>query len=134
MTFEDAITLQPQWVRYWLSWLLIAVLILPLFLLRWRKSMLAGIATVLATGASGFAQNWLYDQMGYVKLLGLAHILFWTPLAFYLVSQLRRQDMPVWPRRIIVVILVSILISLAFDYTDALRYILGERTPVPGTV
>jgi integral membrane sensor domain MASE1 len=68
--------------------------------------------------------------MGYVKLLGLPHIFVWTPLAIYFVTLLRRPDVPVWPRRVIVVALGTILISLAFDYTDVARYLLGERTPL----
>ena len=28
------------------------------------------------------------------------------------------------------VVLATILISLAFDYTDVLRYLIGERTPL----
>jgi hypothetical protein len=39
---------------------------------------------------------WLYDRMGYVKLLGLPHIVVWTPLAIYLVVLLRRDDLPMW--------------------------------------
>jgi hypothetical protein len=38
--------------------------------------------------------------------------------------------MPRWPRRIIAVVLATIAVSLAFDYVDALRYLLGERTPL----
>lgn len=134
MTFEQAIATQPQWISYWLNWLLFGVLILPLSLLIWRKSIAAGLATVLATAAAGFGTDWLFNQMGYVKLLGLPHILIWTPLAIYLFTQIRRRDMPVWPRRIIMVVLATVLISLAFDYTDLVRYILGERAPLAGAV
>ena len=38
--------------------------------------------------------------------------------------------MPIAARWIIRVILVTLLISLAFDVVDVLRYILGERTPL----
>lgn len=57
MTFEQAIATQPQWIGYWLNWLLFGALILPVSLLIWRKSIAAGLATVLATVAAGFGTN-----------------------------------------------------------------------------
>ncbi len=130
MTLQEAIAQQPAWIGYWLKWLLFGAFILPLALLFWRQSRVAGIVAVAASLTGALGTNWLYNQMGYVKLLGLAHIIVWTPLAIYLVYQIRRADMPKWPRWIIGVVLVSILTSLAFDYTDVLRYLLGERTPL----
>mgnify|MGYP006919624262 FL=1 len=127
MTFDQAIALQPAWLGYWLNWLLFGAFILPFALLIWRQSRVAGLATIIASAAGAFAVNWLFDRMGYVKLLGLPHIIVWTPLAWYLFIQMRRADMPRWPKRIIVVVLATILISLAFDYADVLRYALGER-------
>ena len=132
MTLEQAIAQQPAWVGYWLYWLLFGAFVLPLTLLVWRQSRIAGVAAIVAAVVAGFGVGWLYDQMGYVKLLGLPHIVAWTPLAIYLFVQIRRDDMPRWPRRIMVVVLATILVSLAFDYTDAVRYLLGERTPLAG--
>lgn len=129
MTMQEAIALQPLWVRLWLNWMLFGAFALPLLLLIWRQSRVAGIATLISDVAAGFGTGWLYGQMGYVKLLGLPHILFWTPVAIYLFLQLRRADLPKWPRWIMMVVLATIVGSLAFDYTDALRYVLGERTP-----
>ena len=71
----------------------------------------------------------MYEQMGYVRLLGLPHVILWTPLAVYLFRQVRRPDMPQWPARLMSVTLVVILISLAFDYVDVIRWMLGERVP-----
>jgi hypothetical protein len=130
MTLQEAIAQQPAWIGYWLDWLLFGAFILPVALLIWRQSRVTAVASVVASLAGGWATGWLYDKMGYVKLLGLPHIIVWTPLAIYLVLQIRRTDMPKWPRWIMGVVLASILISLAFDYTDVLRYLLGERTPL----
>ena len=131
MTLSQAIAQQPAWVGYWLNWLLFGAFILPFALLIWRQSRLAAIATIVASFAGAIGVRWLYGQLGYVKLLGLSHIVFWTPLAYFLFVQLRRDDMPKWPKRFIAVVLISILISLAFDYADLIRYALGERTPFP---
>ncbi len=129
MTLSDAIAHQPLWVRLWLDWLLFAVLALPLALFIWRQSRLVALVAFAANIPAGYGIGWLYEHMGYVKLLGLAHIIFWTPLAIYLFMQLKRSDLPKWPRWIITVVCVTVVISLAFDYSDALRYLMGERTP-----
>ena len=128
MTFQDAVAHQPLWVRLWLVWFLFGVLVLPFALLIWKQSRIVVLAAIIADIPAGLGTAWIYQHMGYVKLLGLAHIFFWTPLAVYLYMQLKRSDLPQWPRWIITVVLVTLVISLAFDYTDALRYLLGERT------
>ncbi|MCB1342813.1 MAG: hypothetical protein KDK24_17435 [Pseudooceanicola sp.] len=133
MTLEEALRLQPVWVQLWLYVLLAGAFVLPLTLLIWRQTRMAAVLAVAASVLAGVGVGWMYDRMGYVKLLGLPHILFWTPLAIYLVALARRPDMPDWPRRILWAVAATILISLAFDYTDAVRWLLGERTPVPGT-
>lgn len=127
MTFDQAIQLQPQWVQIWLNVLLFGAFILPLTLFIWKKTRLTALVTLAASAISAFGVTWLFDQMGYVKLLGLPHIIFWTPVVFILYRQIKRAGMPVWPKRIMVVIAVTILISLVFDYADVARWLLGER-------
>ena len=129
MSFQEALGHQSLCVRLWLDWLVFGSLALPLALLIWRQSRLPAVAAVVAGMAGAFGVGWLYGQMGYVKLLGLPHIIFWTPLAIYLFMQLRRVDLPLWPRRIMIVVLATVVISLAFDYADSIRYFFGERTP-----
>ena len=69
-------------------------------------------------------------QHGVVKLLGLPHLLIWGPLAVYLFRKQAKDAMPIAARWIIRVILVTLLISLAFDVVDVLGYLAGERTPL----
>ncbi|ABD54542.1 hypothetical protein [Jannaschia sp. CCS1] len=134
MSFEEALALQPTWVQIWLNVLLFGAFILPLSFLIWRQSRLAGAVTVVTSVVAGLAITWMYAQMGYVKLLGLPHVVLWTPLALFLWRQIRRVDMPVWPRRLMSVSLVIIGISLAFDYVDVARWVLGERAAMAGTL
>jgi hypothetical protein len=122
MTMQETLTLLPEWLIWWFNWLVFAVALLPLALLIWPQSRKVGVIAVAASILTG--------QMGYVKLLGLPHLLIWGPLAFYLFRKQAKDAMPIAARWIIRVILVTLLISLAFDVVDVLRYILGERTPL----
>jgi phosphoglycerol transferase MdoB-like AlkP superfamily enzyme len=105
-----------------------------LALLIWRESRIAGIVTIIASVCAGLAIEGLYQRIGYVRLLGLPHVLIWTPLVIYLFVQQGKPKMPIWPQRIIWVVIITILISLVFDYFDVLRYVLGSRASlVPAT-
>jgi hypothetical protein len=132
MTLSEAIAQQPQWVQYWLNVLICGIVLLPITLLIWKQTRLTAIVTIAASVLAGLGVSWLYDRLGYVKLLGLPHIVLWTPLAMYLYGQIRRQDMPMWARRILIVVLAVFLVSLAFDYVDVARYVLGERAAATG--
>lgn len=132
MTLAEAITQQPQWVQYWLYVLIFGIVVLPLSLLIWKQTRLTAVITIAASVLAGLGVSWVFDRLGYVKLLGLPHIILWTPLVIYLYGQIRRQDMPQWPRRILIAVLAVFLVSLAFDYVDVARYVLGERAAAIG--
>jgi hypothetical protein len=127
MTLAQSIAQQPQWVQYWLYVLIFGIVALPLTLLIWKQTRLTAVITIAASVIAGLGVSWLYDQLGYVKLLGLPHIILWTPLVLYLFGQIKREDMPAWPKRIMMVVLAVFVASLVFDYVDVVRYVLGER-------
>ncbi|MGB3278405.1 MAG: hypothetical protein WBA92_04345, partial [Pseudorhodobacter sp.] len=102
MTLEEAIAQRPLWLHLWLNWLLIGAFILPLTLLIWRPTRLAGIAAIVASVIAAVSVMQMYEQMGYVKLLGLPHIIVWTPLAVYLIGLLRK-DLPKIARGVVLV-------------------------------
>ncbi|WP_415403280.1 hypothetical protein [Tateyamaria sp. SN3-11] len=129
MTFNEAMALQPTWVQLWLNILFFGAFVLPLALLIWRETRLAAVLTVLASVAAAVSINWLYAQMGYVKLLGLPHLIFWGPVVVYLWRLQGQGHVRLWPRRIIWVVVAIICVSLAFDAVDVIRWLLGERTP-----
>lgn len=130
MTIQETLTLLPDWLLWWFNWLVFAVAVLPLSLLIWLQSRKTGVITVLASILAGAAVYGMFRQMGYVKLLGLPHLLIWGPLAVYLFRKQAKDAMPIAARWIIRVVLVTLLISLAFDVVDVARYILGERAPL----
>ncbi len=129
MTLEEAIAQQPQWVQIWLNILLLGAFVLPAVLLIWRQTRVAGIVSLVVSATAAYGVVWLYDRMGYVKLLGLPHLFLWTPLVIYLIGQFRRDDLPQIPRVLLGAVIATLLISLAFDFSDVIRYILGERVP-----
>ena len=69
----------------------------------------------------------LYEINGYNRFLGLAHVVFWTPLSIYLYRRLRNLFGPPLFESWIRVLLASIGLSLVIDYVDVLRYIMGDR-------
>jgi hypothetical protein len=129
MTFNEALAQQPTWVGIWLNVLLIGAFILPFSLLIWRETRITAAIALVLSGLAAGAIVWLYGQMGYVKLLGLPHIVFWTPLVVLLIKKARQSNVPVWPSRILLAVAATMLISLVFDYVDVVRYLLGDRIP-----
>lgn len=130
MTFQEATAQLPTWVQIWLNILLLGAFILPLTLLIWKQTRVAAIITLLASGLAAFAIMSMYDKIGLVRLLGLPHIILWTPLVIYLIKQSQRTDMPSAPKWIIRIISATIVISLVFDYYDVIRYFLGDTAPI----
>ena len=130
MTLEEAMALQPQWVVIWVYVLVAGAFVAPVVLLIWKASRKAGIITLIASLLAGFGVQMMFDAMGYVKLLGLPHLILWVPIVVFLMAQQARGDMTNWPRRIIWFIIAIICISLVFDFIDVARWILGERAPL----
>ena len=118
----------PSWLQIWLPLLLLGGFVSPLVLLIWPRTRIIGAISFVASVIAAVSIDYMYKQMGYVKLLGLPHIIMWTPLIAYLIIRLRSDDFPVWPTRILKFIIVIIGISLAFDYVDVIRYFLGNTT------
>ncbi len=134
MTLEQALAMQPQWVQWWTTWMGIVIIVTMVALL-FSKATRGDAAIIFATNVLVFiAMNWLYNQLGMVRLLGIAHVLFWTPLALYIWKRLKNPDIGSPFRQVIWVFLATIIVSLVFDYADVARYVLGEReTMIPAS-
>ncbi len=127
MTLVEAIAAQAPWVLWWNYWLVIGVFVLPMTLVIWRETRVAGLITVAIAWVTGQLVLWTFDQMGYTRLIGWSHVVLWVPLVVYLGRIWRTSGLPDWPRRILAVILATYAVSLAFDIADVVRYLLGER-------
>ena len=127
MTFQEALATQEAWIRIWVLWMGGAILV-ALVVLAFSKTTRGDALIILLTNLGVFgAMELLYQQVGFVRLLGLVHVVFWTPLALYLWWRLKNAEISSPYRQVMWVLLVTILVSLAFDYADVVRYALGER-------
>lgn len=72
---------EPWWLQAWVGWMML-VNTASLFFLRHREArwvLAVWVGNVITMMA-------LYEAVGYVRLLGLSHVLWWTPLLVYLVA------------------------------------------------
>ncbi len=84
MTFDEAIARQPQWVQLWILWMVGITLATFAILLFSKATRRDALVLLLVNLANALFMQWLYARLGYVRLLGLSHIIFWTPLVLYL--------------------------------------------------
>jgi hypothetical protein len=109
---------QPAPLSYWLNWMGFANLLLPLVFV-WRQWEARVIVGAFLLNAVFMAL--LYEQMGFGKHLGLAHVVFWTPLVLWLVTRFdairaRSAAFAVY----VLVLIATNTISLGIDYADVI--------------
>ena len=124
---EAMFSLATGWMTVWLYWMSFAIIVTPLVLVFSKATRLDAVIVLLTNIAMLVGMSWVYDQMGYVRLLGIVHVILWTPLFIYLVFRARRGEMPLLCRLAIWMFVATLAVSLVFDYTDVVRYLLGER-------
>ena len=125
-----AIASQEPWLQAWVMVLVISNLLAILFVVSKEESgfkfHLDALAILASFIAAAIFMTWLYDQYGYVRLLGLAHLVFWLPVYLWVLSRYRNQHYAGWFRRYITLYLVIAGISLLVDAIDVIRYFLGS--------
>lgn len=72
----------------------------------------------------------LYKHFGYTRILGLSHIIFWSPLLGYLWKRRNAYPGHLWASRWMWGVMIINGLSLLIDYTDVTRYLLGVRAPL----
>lgn len=127
MSLSEAIATQALWIQIWVGWLAVLnIATLAAFLISPATRRMGLVVGAVFVG-NYLCMNWLYGQFGYVRLLGLSHVLFWTPLALYLAYALRGEAIMGWRRRLTQVFVISLIVSLMFDYVDVARWVMGEQ-------
>ncbi len=108
----------------WMSLLLLANLVVPLFFVTTVEGQLVLVAFV----ASALSMMAIFASKGFVRLLGIGHV-YWVPLVPWLWTRLPGfpPDDPftVWMTAVIILNGVSLII----DVRDVGRDLAGERAP-----
>ena len=123
-----AIAMQAPWLQAWVMILVVVNLAAALFLVARRDGKFAlrieALAILISFFAAGAFMGWLYDQVGYVRLLGLPHLVFWLPVYLWLVVKFRRNEFtPPFKQYLMLYFLVA-GISMVLDFFDVVRYLL----------
>ena len=128
MPFNEAMfTLASGWQTVWLYWMSFAIIVTPLVLVFSKATRRDAVIVLLMNIAMLVGMGWVYEQMGYVRLMGIVHVILWTPLFVYLFLRAKKGEMPLLCRLVIWMFVATLAVSLVFDYTDVARYLLGER-------
>lgn len=129
-TLGDAVATEPVWLQAWVMLLVVVHLAAILFVVvrrdggwRVRYQPIAILASFLLAGAF---MGWLYGQVGYVRLLGLAHLVFWTPVYVWVWRSRPADGIASLYGKYLMAYLVIAGISLLIDAIDVIRYLLGD--------
>jgi len=106
------------------------VLAISVVVLVWgRETRKLGAYLLLSVIAAVGLIVWMHSHMGMVRLLGIAHVILWSPLVYWLYLRLRDTSPPRFYKIVMKVLFATLVVTLAFDYLDVIRWVLGERAP-----
>ncbi|MDX1519765.1 MAG: hypothetical protein R3318_06540 [Gammaproteobacteria bacterium] len=113
-------------VRIWVNWML-AIFLVSIFFVWKHKSARIILAAFILTLPVALV---IFELGKNPHLLGISHILVWTPLAVYLLKteisgQLSRLKSPYGIY--LVLLLITIAISLVFDVRDVILVTMGLK-------
>lgn len=129
-TLGDAITTEPAWLQAWVLAMVASHLIAVFFIAgrsggRWFVRY-ESVAILLSFLLATVFMNWLYAQLGYVRLLGLAHLFFWTPVWVWIAMRIRTVGLASVFGKYLALYLLIAGLSLVIDAVDVVRYLLGD--------
>lgn len=109
--------------RIWNVWL-VGVNLACLYFIGHLEAQVVFLITLVAVTA----QALIYQRIGFVRLLGVAHIT-WIPMFAWMSTRLdliaEYPDLQSW----LLVLVATNLISLTIDSIDVFRFVRGERAP-----
>lgn len=130
LAFDADVQKLPQWVQIWMDSIGVVVLVSVVTLLIGRKSRLLGLYVLVTILASLILMVVMHTQMGMVRLLGLAHIILWSPMVWVLWRQLRNNQPSKIVSFILAILMITCTAALLFDFYDVARWIFGQRAPI----
>lgn len=143
MTIADHIALQPALVQNWIQFMgLVNMAALLFFVVGLGRGLLGlrgpegafklyyweGMVMLVAAAISSVFMEYLFAEYGYVRLLGLAHVVFWTPVVVWLALRLKSGAIPIKSvfGGYIALLVATNTGSLILDFMDVGRYLLGD--------
>lgn len=128
-TLNEAIMMQPTWLRAWLVLLVSTNLAAVLFVVGRRAGKwifrVEALVILAAFFAAGAYMNYLYAQYGYVRLLGLAHLVFWGPAYAWIWTRRELHPRTTLFGKYLLLYFVIDGLSLIIDAVDLVRYFIG---------
>ena len=121
--FMEGLLAAPLWVQVWVVWLMVVNTAAFIFF-KQREGRIVSIVWVL----NGASMMIAAELIGYTRLLGLVHIVWWTPLLFLLIRSRKGFETSTFYGRWLYVLMGTIATSLIIDYIDVVRYVLGDRS------
>lgn len=89
-----------------------------------------GVFALAAMAGAFMVMTAVYARLGFVRLLGIGHIVFWPPLVAWFLWVIFTSPTSATLRGWLVAVIIVNSISLIIDVFDVLRYARGERKPL----
>lgn len=129
-TLGEAIATEPSWLQLWVLVLVVTNLAAVFFVANkstdgW-KARTEPIAIIIGFVAAAVIMNWMYGEYGYVRLLGLAHLIGWLPVYVWIVTRRSGIGFESLFGKYIHTYLLVAGISLVIDLIDVVRYLVGD--------
>jgi len=129
-TLNEAIFSEPLWLQAWVMLLVIANLAAIPFALTKEKGAWKlrseCVAIIASFVIAAILMDWMYNTFGYVRLLGMAHLVAWTPALVYVLMRRKQLGMSTAFGKYVHFYLVIAGLSLGIDLLDVVRYFLGD--------
>ncbi len=121
----------PVWLQWWLRWMQVVLILLPLVFIRYREAQLLIVAQVLNFIVGYAVFQWEGQQV--TKLFGLGHV-FWAVAYIVILLRWRRGAIDISGRPFyaawLVVAMATLTVSLPLDAYDLYQYANGLRMPM----
>lgn len=118
----DSFLTLPTWVKVWVMVILAPVNMASLFFM---GEPLGILIAILSISAMMISMIFLVRDRGFSNLVSAGHVVPWTILVLLLIFA--RPEGSAAYGTFLTVLLVVNVISLVFDYNDAIRWIKGDR-------
>ncbi|VAX30129.1 hypothetical protein MNBD_NITROSPINAE05-202 [hydrothermal vent metagenome] len=124
LSFMQALLKMPRHWVVWVGLLMVLNMLFPLFFLTTLEGKVV-LATLIANAG---LMLFIFAKKGFVRLLGLGHIL-WVPLIVWLLERVDFTISDTGLEQWILAVIVLNGLSLVIDLLDVVRYFEGERQP-----